>query len=171
MLDLGFSPCSNLLASVSKNRQLSLYFRWSYIENSSQKFKNFDISQKIDDFLAHNKSAIDPENLRKKEFYFIPLVTREIHSKLIFSVSVSESCQFVATGSRDKKVKVFKIFGEKGFDLQEIWSYKFKSAVRAVEFLKGQTRFLAIGLENGQILIADINGINIFFLIFRSENP
>lgn len=158
VLDLCFSSCSNLLASVSKNRQLSLYFRWSFLEEHAEKFSDIDVKKKVAEFLEHNKAAIDPENLRGKEFYYIPVHTQEIHSKLIFSVSVSDSCRFVATGSRDKKIQVFRVLGEEGFKFELIWSHKMKNSVRAVEFLEGQNKWLSIGLDNGEVLLADIEG-------------
>lgn len=154
-----------MLASVSKNRQLSLYFRWSYLLDNASKFSNIDSSKFISDFLTHNKDAIDPEKLRSKDFYYIPLFTQEVHSKLVFTVSVSQDCQFVATGSRDKRVRVFQVFKEEGqgFEVKEIWVHRMKHSVRAVEFLQNQKRVLAIGLDNGKVLLVDLKG-GIFLL-------
>lgn len=164
VLDLCFSPCSNMLASVSKNRQLSLYFRWSFLEENASLFASIDIKEKVAEFLEHNKEAINPDNLRGKECYYIPIHTQEIHSKLIFSVSVSQSCRYVVTGSRDKKIQVFRVLGEDGFKFELVWSKKMKNSVRAVEFLEGQQKWLAIGLDSGEVLLADIEGIRVLML-------
>jgi WD40 repeat protein len=147
-----------MLASVSKNRQLSLYFRWSYIEKNLKKFNNEEVNKNVSDFLERNKKMVDPENLRSKDFYYIPMLTQEVHSKLIFSVSVSQDCKFVATGSRDRKIKVFSVFEGGSLGLKEIYMKKMKNSIRAVEFLQGQSRFLVVGLDNGEVHLLDLEG-------------
>jgi WD40 repeat protein len=147
-----------MLASVSKNRQLSIYFRWSFLEEQKDSFKNININNAVSEFLEHNKDCVSTDSLRSKDFYYIPILTEEIHAKLIYSVSVSQDCEYVATGSRDKKIKVYSVLTKDGFDFKIKWEKKMKNSIRTVEFLEGQNRFLVVGLDNGEVMIVDIQG-------------
>ena len=123
-----------MLASVSKDRQMSLYFTWEFILQNPDKFANIDTTTCIEDFLQLNTKLIDRDNLRSKSDYFIPIVTKQVHSRVIYSVSVSSSGEFIATVSRDKCLKVFRVFGTEGVVLEEILKLKLKKPIHAVEF-------------------------------------
>jgi elongator complex protein 2 len=82
--------------------------------------------------------------------------TPKAHARIIWDCSWSPTSEFFATASRDKVVKVWKITNN---GVQDVLSLKFDEAATACSFapVERSNQFkLAIGLENGQITLANL---------------
>lgn len=93
-----------------------------------------------------------PEPLARKLALCVPLP--KAHLRVVWSCSWTWDDQFVATGSRDRFVKVWKFQKEPTPALTEVLALKFKQAVTAVAWVprvNSSDYVLAVGLENGGI--------------------
>ncbi|PPQ71775.1 hypothetical protein CVT26_007609 [Gymnopilus dilepis] len=90
---------------------------------------------------------------RQEEGGFKPVAADKSHGRIIWDCSWSADGDIFATASRDKTVKIWhKIDGDKWEALHVIKTQQPSTAV-AFTLEKGLKRSLAIGLENGEIII------------------
>lgn len=81
-------------------------------------------------------------------------ISKQVHSRVIYTCSWSPNSEIFATGSRDKKFKVWDLNGEL------IKNLSFSSPVTASCFL--DKNIVAVGLEDGEIKLLNIeNGLTI----------
>ena len=78
------------------------------------------------------------------------------HNRIINSISFSHNSKYVVTGSRDKKIKIWKLENEKITLSTELG---FSDSVNAVAFADKfnmeNNYLIAVGLENGKIIFVD----------------
>lgn len=162
VFDVSFSKNNNVFASVSKDRQLSVHFSKKYISNNKPLFSNFDLDKIMSDFEAYNKKMKNNLEELEEDQIMVPLILKEVHSRAIYSLSVSASGKYIATGSRDKFLKIFcLISNDNTIEFSEHIKYKFKTPVHSVEFLDGNENVLLVGLESGEIHSVNITQSNI----------
>lgn len=130
-----FSHCDKYLAAVSRDRGVYLFER---TKQSSETEKSI-LSRKM------------------KVAFSLP----NAHLRVIFSCSWTWDDKLLATGSRDKTVKIWNLTlpssESESPQLVELLTLKFKSAVTAVAWVPASNRkdyVLAIGMENGQIQLS-----------------
>ena len=149
--DISFGLNDNLLVSASKDRQLSIHVSLAYLESNPNFIPEAISKMKIQEFFEANKKVIDSNDLRDKRDYLIPIFSKEVHTRLIYSVDFSFDGEFIVTGSRDKHVKVFVFEREGKLDFKEVFKKKLGSPVTSVQFLPGCNEVILFGLANGRM--------------------
>ena len=74
----------------------------------------------------------------------------EAHTRAITSISISPDCDIIATGSRDKIIKLHSISEKK-----IVAEYVVKKSVHAVAFCGAD--LLAYGCDDGTVILLEIN--------------
>lgn len=87
--------------------------------------------------------------------FTVSLRRRTAHTRLLYCCSWIKDGLILATGSRDKCIKLFSVSASaEGANGLEVQKYKFDSAVTAMDcFKRGSKVFLAAGFESGNICV------------------
>jgi elongator complex protein 2 len=91
------------------------------------------------------------------EPYTLVCAKEKAHSRIIWDCSWTHDGCYFATASRDKTVKIWKVQDCNG-DCSEQLTLSFEEAVTACDFasIDKHIYHLALGLENGQIILIDL---------------